>query len=108
VLGDLAPIVVAIVTSIGTIGAAAFGARRIAGRNPEGARAASRWREQAELAAARADVLSDELDDERRARLEAERRLGITQHDLDDCARQRDDAFSELRSQRRLPGRPRA
>lgn len=122
--GDLVPVIVAIVTSIGTIGAAALGARRLAGRNQDGARNAARWREQAELEKARADLLAEQLDDEREARtavqatLAVERtshaadvaKLATTQHDLDDCARQRDNAYSELRqvSDRRALRQPRA
>lgn len=109
-MGDLVPIVVAIVTSIGTIGAAAFGARRLAGRNPDASRNAARWREQAELEKARAELLAEQLDDERESHSTDLRKLATTQHDLDDCARQRDDAYSELRAishrRPRPPARP--
>jgi hypothetical protein len=118
-VGDLVPLIAAIVTSVGTIGAAALGARRLAGRASDGHRNAARWREQAELEKARADYLGEQLDEERDARsalqttLAAERtlhaadlgKLATTQHDLDDCARQRDNAYSELRQvqHRRVP-----
>lgn len=103
-MGDLVPIVVAIVTSIGTIVAAAYGARRISGRNQDGNRNAARWREQAELEEARADLLAEQLREERESHasdlgtLASERvRLATTQHDLDDCSRQRDNAYHRIR-----------
>jgi hypothetical protein len=109
-VGDLGPLVAAIITSIATLGAAAFGARRWAKvRNRGDGTMAARWRDQADLEKARADLLDEQLDDERAARMAAEAKLGVTQHDLDDCARQRDNAFSELRqvNRRRIPRTPR-
>lgn len=97
-------IVVAVVTTIGTIVAAALGARQLAGRRGTGTATASlvaRWREQAELEKARADLMAEERDRERAARIEAEQKLQDTRHDLDDCVRQRDGAYSDLRAEKR-------
>jgi signal transduction histidine kinase len=109
-VGDLVPIIVAIVTSIGTVVAAYFGARKWAGRSKgdgvgdEPDPTAVAWREQAELQQARAELLAEQLREERESHsddlgiLERERRrLADTQHDLDDCSRQRDNAYSRVR-----------
>lgn len=103
-MDDLVPIIVAIVTSVGTIAAAAFGARRLSGSSKDNPRNTARWREQAELQEARADLLAEQLREERESHaadlgiLARERdRLSTTQHDLDDCARQRDNAWHRIR-----------
>jgi hypothetical protein len=108
-------ILVAIIGSAGTIVAALIGARQLAGRrNRTSDRGmAAAWKEQAELEKARADLLDEQLEDEREARktaLEharlAEERLEVTRHDLDDCARQRDNAYATIRAiERRRPNR---
>lgn len=99
---DLESILVAIITSIGTLGAAAFGARRLSRRTAEGhggaAGNAARWREQAELEKARADLLAAERDDAIGVLASERARLATTQHDLDDCSRQRDNAYSRIRA----------
>lgn len=108
-MGDFVPIVVAIVTSIGSVIAAYFGARKWVGRskNAEGGgedETAAGWREQAELQQARADLLAEQLREERESHaddvgiLERERRrLADTQHDLDECDRRLDNAYSRIR-----------
>lgn len=48
-------------------------------------------RERLEVAEAKVLILTGERDESRSA-------LGSTRHDLDDCARQRDDAYAELRN----------
>lgn len=124
-MGDLGPILIAVIGSTGTIVAAIIGARRIVGRSKPDRGITVAWKEQAELEKARADLLAQERDDERSARSSdresfakalAEERLareGVeaklvdTRHDYDDCVRQRDDAFSELRLVKRpRPPRP--
>ena len=125
-MGDLGPILAAIIGSAGAIIAAIIGARRLVARSRPDRGIAVAWKEQAELEKARADLLAQERDDERTARLAdrqsfaealakerlaregVEGRLSSTQHDLDDCARQRDDVLSELRlvKRRRPPTRP--
>jgi hypothetical protein len=105
-VGDITPIIVAVVTTIGVVLAAALGANRLGARRAPGVAAnAARWRDQAELEKARADLLVEERDRERTGRLEAEQKLGDTRHDLDDCVRQRDKAFSDIRvlERRRAP-----
>ena len=113
-------ILVAIIGSAGTVIAALIGARQIAGRKARssGGNAnpiAAQWKEQAELEKARADLLAEQLVEEREGRaadagvLERERqRLAATQHDLDDCARQRDNAYATIRAieRRRQPRSP--
>ncbi|HET7030354.1 MAG TPA: hypothetical protein VFI34_07570 [Candidatus Limnocylindrales bacterium] len=108
-------ILVAIIGSAGTIVAALIGARQIAGRkskaNERGM--AAQWKEQAELASARAELLDEQLADEREAREAAiarnvvlEQQLSTTRHDLDDCSRQRDNAYATIRAiERRRPPR---
>jgi len=105
-----------IVTLIGTIGSVVVVWLRVRNRGiATGATAAKRWRDQAEDWKARSELVTEERDDaiagrrtdaeaaeraikaERDLRAAAEGRLATTQHDLDDCSRQRDNAYSELR-----------
>jgi hypothetical protein len=97
-VGDVSSIVVAVVTTIGTIVVAAIAAGLVGRRRGTSAQAqAGKWRDQADLEKARAELLVEERDRERAGRLEAEAKLVDTRHDLDDCARQRDDLLSDLR-----------
>lgn len=125
-MGELVTVIVAIIGSATTIVVALIGAKRIAGRGKPDRSTAVAWKEQAELEKARADLMAQERDDERGARrsdaesaaraLAEERtlraaiqdKLSDTQHNLDDCARQRDDAFSELRLVKRRQGQARS
>jgi chromosome segregation ATPase len=113
----LAPILAAIIASVGTIVGAVLGARRLAGHRTKGSDStiAAGWRQQAELEKARADLLEEQRDDERDANADAaaristlEGQLNTTRHDLDDCVRQREKAFSDLRAleRRRQPRMP--
>jgi hypothetical protein len=110
----LAPILVAIIGSAGTVLGALIGAgylaRRGRKRGQDDPNVAGRWREQADLEKARADLLDEQLNDEREARhaaIEANRGLLAdikrTRDDLDDCARQRDNAYATIRAIERRP-----
>lgn len=117
-MDGLVPILVAIIGSTGTIVGALLGARRLARRG--GRRAgpdadiAAGWRQQAELEKARAELLDEQLSDEREARAAALARIAVledelrdTHRALDNCVRQRNSAFSDLRAaERRRTPRP--
>jgi len=87
-VGDFTPVLVAIITSLGTVAAAALTAGWLQRRRPHAA--AAKWRDQAELERARAELMTSE-----NAELRA--KLADTQRSFDDCARQRDKAWSDLR-----------
>lgn len=102
---DLTAIVVALIATIGTIVVAAIQARHKSG-DPA---TAAKWRNQAELQKARADLLEEQLEDERSAKLIALETMRAAERDLDTCVRQRDAAFSDLRAmERRRRPRPTA
>lgn len=94
----LVSVVIAVVSTLG--GLVALYLRLRWQRKPAAAAdrsAAAEWRGEAELWQARAGLVAEERDEERSKREAAERTLASTRHDLDDCTRQRDDAYSELR-----------
>lgn len=105
-MDGIAPVIAAVVTTIGSVIVAWLGARKYVASRPAAgnAKAIAQWRERAELEATRAELLEEQRDDAR-----AERDAGITeratmtskltdtQHDLDNCARQLSNARAELR-----------
>jgi len=105
-MGDFTPILVAVITSVATVAAAALGAGWLQRRQRQPA--AAKWRDQAELAQAKAELMATENaglqrtnSDLRTENADLRERLAGTQNDLDDCARQRDKAWSDLRVAKR-------
>jgi hypothetical protein len=95
-MGDFLPIIAAVVTTVGTIVGGVLLTRRLSklGLSTEQLQVNRTLRELAETEKAKREIVEQERD-----ALKA--RLTDTQHDLDDCARQRDNAYSELRIRKR-------
>lgn len=94
-MGDLTGIVVAVIGTLGTLGGIWLRLRHRAAKS--GPSAAARWREQYELEKARGDLLEEQRDEARAGLVTKETALETTRHDLDDCTRQRDSAYADLR-----------
>ena len=109
-MDGLTPIVVALIGTAGTVAVAAIQARHRSGQSTT----AARWREQAELEKARADLLEEQLEDERakaasavEAMRDSDRELVMTRRELTSVRRELDNAYSDLRAVERRR-RPRA
>lgn len=113
-MGDFGPVFIAVVSTAGTILAAAFGARRLGklGLGPDQLQVNATLRELADVATAKAKIWEERYNAEVTARKADQAlavsdktlvvdRLRLTQHDLDDCVRQRDNLYSELRTRAR-------
>lgn len=110
-MDGFAPILVAIITTAGTIAGIALGARRLGklGLGDAQLQVNQTLRELVDVTSAKADIWKEKYDQEVLAHA-ADRALAVsdkqvlveklrlTQHDLDDCERQKDGLYSELRA----------
>lgn len=99
-MSEFLPIVAAVVSTVGALWAGSVVTRRLSkfGLSTEQLTVQKTLRELAEVERAKRELLESD-------NVSLRERLRDTQHDLDDCARQRDNAYSELRGMksRRAP-----
>lgn len=109
-MGDFGPVIVAVVATLGALFTGWLAARRLSrlGLGDTQLQVNTSLRELAEVERAKAAIWKDKYDQEVLARgadsalavsdkAAVVSQLRLTQHDLDDCQRQRDDLYSELR-----------
>lgn len=110
---DPTPVLVAIITTLGTIVVAYLAARSgtLGGRLSR-VEEAAKWKERYETERAKVDEWRDRFEREREraetetaARREAERRADYAERDADACTRRLDNLYSELRASGRLVDR---
>lgn len=122
-MNDLIPVFVALIGIVPLVIGLVLGVRKYGGGLASAQiETAAIWRDNAEVNSAKADIWQQRYRDEvegRAAELITHQKaldalnetLRLTRHDLDDCSRQKDDAYSRLRRldevpERRTPDRP--